>query len=106
MPTKRVPLDRRLTPPLTPEIVRLFVKLERAPPRQRKTEEFKARSRELARRLGLGYEWLCMQTSVLDREAAPCHPPGYARNESWRKVRAVRDRLIQAARLNRPSTSS
>jgi hypothetical protein len=98
MPSRRTLLDRSRLAVISPEIVRLFAELEAVPIRQRKTEEFKARSRELARLLGLGYEWFCMQTSVLDREAGPCHPPGYARNDAWAKVRIVRARLLAAAR--------
>jgi hypothetical protein len=106
MPTKRTPLDRRLTLPLVdPEMLALFAELEAVPLRQRKTDKFKARSRELAKQLGLGYEWLCMQTTVLDREARPCHPPGYARNEAWRKVRAVRLQLLAALAGHRARAS-
>jgi hypothetical protein len=62
--------------------VRLFVELENTPLRQRRSEGFKRRSRELATRLGLLEEWFSSVTSVLDRERAPCHPPGYAAHDT------------------------
>jgi hypothetical protein len=88
--------------------LRQFVELESVPMRQRRSAEFKARDRELAERLGLMDEWFCMVCSVLDRESAPCHPEGYARNDAWRKVRAVRKQLLAAAGLGgqRPARAS
>ena len=62
MPTKRTPLDRRRKPLIDAETLALFTRLEAVPMRQRKTQAFKDKDRELARRLGLGDEWLCLHT--------------------------------------------
>ena len=102
MPTKRTVLDRPRTPTLDAETIALFTELEAVPIRRRDTREFEERAYALAQRLNLGYEHFCARCSVLDRERRPCHPPGYARNDSFWKVRAVRLRLLEMAGLDTP----
>ena len=99
MPTKRTPLDRRRKPLIDAETLALFTRLEAVPMRQRKTQAFKDKDRELARRLGLGGEWLCCIQSVLDHGKTP--PPKHlACHESWFRVKAVREQLLEAAGLD------
>jgi hypothetical protein len=102
MPTKRTPLNRARKAIIDAGTLALFVELENTPMRRRHSAEFKRRDRELARRLGLGSEWFCACCSVLDRDREPCHPPGYARNDSFWMVRAVRLQLLEAAGLSEP----
>jgi hypothetical protein len=94
MPVKlRAAKERRRS--FSAEALALFIELERTPQHSRK---FKDGSRELARLLGLTAEWWTMN-HVNDRSRAPCHPPGYIAREDWIKVRAVREALLAAARL-------
>jgi hypothetical protein len=77
--------------------VRLFAELENTPARQRKSEEFKAKDRELARRLDLTTEWW-MMCNVLDRATKPCHPPWCSAHAGFFKCREVRLPLLDAAK--------
>jgi hypothetical protein len=95
MPSKRTVLDRPRPSPIDAETVKVFAALEAVPLRRRDTREFERRSYALAQRLNLGDEHFCARCSVLDRERKPCHPPGYARNDSFWIVRAVRLQLLE-----------
>ena len=70
----------------------LFAEIERMPQRG---QQFKDRSRELARLLGLTSEWWT-GNSVNDRSAEPCHPEGHVAREDWFRCRDVRDALLVA----------
>jgi hypothetical protein len=100
MPTKRTPRERQRTPRIDAETVALFKQLDAVPKRQRKSQDFKDRDRELARRLGLGGEWMCDVCSVTDDERVS-HRTGF-HHESWLKVRAVRERLLALAGISEP----
>lgn len=101
MPSKRTLVNRERSPRISAETVRMFATLESTPPPRRKTQEFKNRDRELARRLGLGGEWLCSVVSVLDR--GPCYRTvGSPQHEDWLRVRAVRLRLLAVAGMSEP----
>jgi hypothetical protein len=103
MPTRRTPLDRPRKAMIDAETLKAFAELESVPMRRRReSQEFEQRAYALARRLNLEYEHFCMRCSVLDRERKPCHPPGYARNDSFWKVRAVRLQLLELAGLDAP----
>ena len=78
----------------------LFMELNAVPKRRRESQSFKDRDRELARRLGLGGEWLCDVTSVTDDERVS-HRTGM-HHDSWLKVRAVRFRLLAMAGIAKP----
>jgi hypothetical protein len=101
MPTKRTVINRQRTPPIDAETVKLFAELEAVPPRRRKSDEFKARDRELHRRLGLGGEWLCAVVSVLDR-GPHYYLPESPHHEGAERVRAMRERLLAMAGMSEP----
>jgi hypothetical protein len=63
-------------------------------------DELAVGSLVVCRPLDLLDEWFCTVCSVLDREAAPCHPPAYARNDAWHRVHAVREQLLAADPLS------
>jgi hypothetical protein len=100
MPTKRTVLDRQRTPQIDAETLRMFVELESVPMRRRKSQSFKDRDRALARRLGLGGEWLCDVCSVTDPRRQS-YRTGF-HHDSWLKVRAVRLRLLALAGMSEP----
>lgn len=99
MTTKRTPLERTRRAVIDGEALALFVELEKTPKRQRETPEFRAQSRELARRLALHDEWFFSRCDVLDRTTKPSHPVGYAARDAWFKCRAMREQLLAAAGL-------
>jgi hypothetical protein len=76
MPTKRTPLDRRRTPPISAEMVELFKELEITPPRRRQSAEFKRRDMELHERLDLTFGRKFMSCSVFDGERMTYARPG------------------------------
>jgi hypothetical protein len=88
MPTNRTPIERRRHPypKFTVEVLELFTELEAMGARQN-TLAFKEGSKRLADLLGLSLELLCSGCHVHDRARAPCHPPGYAANSDWHRVR-------------------
>jgi hypothetical protein len=97
MPAKlRAPKERR-PPPFDPEVLALFRELDATPMRARESDAFKARSRELARALGLENEWFLSQCSVLDRSALP-NPPLRLAEEDMHAVRRVRNALLAAVK--------
>jgi hypothetical protein len=96
MPTKRVILDRPRRVTCSAEVVVLFAELDAIPKRARDSDSFKAKDRELARRLDLANEWFFSRCSVLDRSAEPCHPPGSPAAIDWHRVRWVRETLLAA----------
>jgi hypothetical protein len=100
MTAKRTPLERRHRATIDFETVQLFAELESMPTRSRRGEEFKQRSRELARQLNLHDEWFFSGADVLDRARGPCHPPGYVAHDAWHRVHAVRLQLLEAAGLS------
>src|ERR1700722_3613819 len=87
MPTKRTPLDRRRTRPISPETLALFKELELTPPRRRKSAKFKRRDLELHERLDLTFRRKFMSCSVLNPERT-CYEqrPGYGIYEDWHKA--------------------
>jgi hypothetical protein len=96
VPTKRRSLHRHWRPGrFSPEAVELFVELEDAP---QDSPRFKEKSRELARMLGLGNEWLCSCVHVNDRSREPPHSPGYPARDDWFRVHAVRTLLLEATK--------
>ena len=97
MPAKRTIIDRRQRATIDAETIAMFVALERTPARLRRSPEFKAREKELHRRLGLAGEYFPLMQTVLDRAKGPCHPPEYAAHEAWHLVHAVRLQLLGAA---------
>ena len=89
MPVKlRVP--KTLRPRVLPETLQLFLKLENQPPRARSKTEV----RELARMLDLEDEFFCCGQTVLDREVAPCYPPGHGGYDLFWRCRAMREYLL------------
>jgi hypothetical protein len=99
---KRTVIDRPRKALIDFETLAMFVTLENVPLRRRRSDEFKRRSRELARRLNLHDEWFFSRTDVLDRTRGPCHPPGYVAHDAWFRCRAVRLQLLEAAGLSEP----
>jgi hypothetical protein len=99
MPTKRTTLNRQRTPTIDAETLTLFTELENTSPRRRHSQDFKDRDRTLARRLGLGGEWLCAVVSVLDR-GPHYYPPESPHYEGAERVRAMRERLLAMAGMN------
>jgi hypothetical protein len=97
MPTKRTPLERRRLPILDDETLTLFVTLETTPPRERRSDKFKQRERELHERLGLAHEWFCSVCSVLDARSEH-HRPGSLQVGDFKRMREVRLALLAEAR--------
>jgi hypothetical protein len=96
-----MPVRRRIAkgrrPTFPPDVLALFVELERIPEQR---EAYSDGSRELARLLGMTDEWWG-GNSVLDRSRGPCHPPGYGAYDDWFRCRVVREQLLEA--MNRSS---
>jgi hypothetical protein len=94
MPVKlRVAKDRR--PEITSEVLALFVALERVPKRQRHQQEWRDRSKQLARLLGLTIEWWSM--NHVHDTGGPCGPE--PARQAWKTCREMRVRLLAAVRL-------
>ncbi len=94
MPVKqRTAKGRR--PAFPPEMLELFARLEDTPPRKRRSQWFKDADYGLHRRLGVGFERLCSQVSVLDRRRCH-HRPESPQAEDFRTVRALRLDLLAA----------
>jgi hypothetical protein len=93
MPTNRIPLKRDRLGFLSPESLALFAKLDGM--EDRDSEEFRQRSHDLARLLGLVAEWWTIN-SVLDRSDGPHHPASYLAHADWHRCREVRTALLQA----------
>jgi hypothetical protein len=99
MPTKRTILDRPRRPPtFTDEILALFRELDATPKRNRESDDFKAKERELMKALDLANEWRFSMCSVLSRDREPCHPPGSPAAIDWHRVRRVREQLLDHGR--------
>ena len=95
MPVKlRVAKERR--PSFSAEAVELFVTLERMPPHDRDSAEFRDKSKRLAALLGLTSEWWTCN-HVHDRSRTPCHPPWCVAHGDWHHCRTVRQMLLAAA---------
>jgi hypothetical protein len=75
-------------------IVALFIELENTPARQR-DQRWQAKSKRLARWLGLTDEWWAT-CHVNDRRARPCHPPGYYAYNAFHRCHIVRKALLEA----------
>jgi hypothetical protein len=75
-----------------PEVIALFVELERMP---RTSPQFEEGSRALAERLDLMNEWF-MRQNVSDRSAEPPQP-WLCAHQAWFRCRAVREQLLAAA---------
>ena len=97
---RRTILDRRRRPLIDPETVALFRELEAVPMRQRESREFWERAYGLHKRLGLNGEFFCCVQSVLDRNSHPPSPHLFC-HQSWFRVRAVRQQLLEASGLRR-----
>ena len=96
MPTNRTPLQRaRQRHLFTAEAIALFLELEGAPER---AQPFSDDTRRLARLLGLTSESWTGQ-HVNDRSSKPVHPQGYVAHDDWHRCRAVREQLLEAAKL-------
>jgi hypothetical protein len=94
MPVKlRAAKDRR--PEISPEALALFVELESTPKRQRREPDWRSKSKQLARMLGLTIEWWSM--NHVHDTGGPCGPE--LAREAWKTCREVRVRLLAAARL-------
>jgi hypothetical protein len=89
----RHPKGRR--PVFSAEAIALFRRLDRASPRQRTTDDFKAEDRELALLLGLEIEWFCSAASVTDKRRPPSSPERPAERDQVR-VYDVRLQLLAA----------
>src|ERR1700722_14320780 len=105
MPSNRTPLNRARSPPISAEMLALFVELEKTPPRLRQNDKFKDRDRALARQLGVDYEWMCACRSVLDRGPS-YRRPGDAHYEDIEKVKALRARLLAAVGMTETKRAS
>jgi hypothetical protein len=92
MPTKRTVIDRPRQRKFSPEVLALFVELERLP---RNSPKFKERSQRLASLLGLTDEWWT-GCHVSDRSVTPPIPALAA--AAWATCRAVREALLEAVR--------
>ena len=78
-----------------PEALALFAELEHAP--QRQSRDFKDKSYQFARLLGLTTEWFLSGCSVLDRSDGPVHSsPEYSEHHDWHLCREVRRDLLAA----------
>jgi hypothetical protein len=106
MPTKRTALNRQRTPIIDAETVRVFLELSKAPKRMRDDPEFRQRDRELHRRLGISGEWMCSVVSVLDAGPMRGIRRGSPQEEDWLRVRAARERLLEAVRLSEPGPAT
>jgi hypothetical protein len=87
---------RRAT--FTNEVLTLFAELDATPRRERDSNAFKAKDRELHRLLGLSGQWFCSVASVTDGRplrSSSMTPPTYLDHQ---KVRAVREQLLAAVR--------
>jgi hypothetical protein len=78
-------------------VVALFAELEAVPRRDRESQDYRDKTRQLARSLGLMPEWWT-GNHVNDRSRAPCHPPEYLAHHDWHVVRGMRERLLEAAK--------
>jgi hypothetical protein len=99
--SKRTPIDRRRSRRIDRETVARFKELELTPPRRRNTDTFKEQDYALHGQLGLGYERLCAQISVLDRRPH-YYRPGGAHYENAERVRTTRLRLLTLAGMGGP----
>jgi hypothetical protein len=94
MPAKRRIIDRPRRATFTPEVLQSFIALERTPMCDRRSDAFKDKDRELARRLGLEMEFICDCRSVLDR--APPFARATPVHDGQHRVHAVRLALLAA----------
>jgi hypothetical protein len=93
VPTKRTIIDRPRRSVFSPEVIALFVELERMP---RQSPQFEEKSRALAERLGLMNEWF-MRQNVSDRSAMPPQP-WLCAHQAWHTCRRIRLQVLEAAR--------
>ena len=94
---KRIPIALRH---FTPEILELFLALEKVKPRKRFADP---RTKELAERLNLMDEFWTVNF-VNDPSPRPCHRPPYQSYTDWHVCRAVRDELLAATRTAASAT--
>jgi hypothetical protein len=100
MTTNRVPISRSRRASITDEALSLFIELEAVPKRQLRRPEWRAKSKLLARLLGLSVEFWAGE-SVNNNNSGPCRSDALAR-ETWHRCREMRKQLLAAARLARP----
>ena len=81
-------------PEFSTETLELFMRLDKTPPRERDSREFKDAVRTLMYRLNLTDEFWTMN-SVVDRFGLR-HPEGSVANEHWYRCRRVRAALLEA----------
>jgi hypothetical protein len=77
-------------------VLTLFAQLDAVPLRDRETDAFKAKDRELARLLGLSGPWLCDVASVTDGRPILAAGMTEPTLQGHLRVRAVREQLLQA----------
>ena len=92
---KRIPIA---LPHFTPEILELFLALEKVKPRKRFADP---RSKRLAELLNLTSEYWTVN-HVNDPSPRPSHRPPYQSYTDWHVCRAVREELLEATRLHGP----
>jgi hypothetical protein len=96
MPAKRRIINRPRRATFRREVIELFRTLDATPLRDRKTDAFKRRDRELAGMLGLSGEWFLSVASVTDRARPPALPRRPAEHDHL-KVYAIRLELLAAS---------
>ena len=103
MPTTRKPIERpRQRQLLTAAAIELFIEIENTSRHKRGPKVYNDKEHELARLLGLTFEWWG-GNSVCDDSDGPCCPPHRVRYQNWFKVRAVRNALLEAAAKAQPA---
>jgi hypothetical protein len=95
-PVRRIPFARSQRP-FSPEVLRLFVELERVPPSRRYADP---RTRRLSALLNLMSEFWTV--NFVNDTAGPCHPVGYAANWDWATCRDVRNEIVEALKKSAP----
>jgi hypothetical protein len=84
----------------TPEILELFLALEKVSPRKRFADP---RSKRLAELLNLTSEYWTVN-HVNDPSPRPCHRPPYQSYTDWHVCRAMREELLAATRTAASAT--
>jgi hypothetical protein len=95
MTTNRTPIDRPRRAAISDSALSLFIELEAVPKRQLWRPEWRAKSRQLARLLGLTVEFWAQEH--VNNASGPCG--NELARETWHKCREVRKQLLAAARL-------
>jgi hypothetical protein len=97
MPVNRTKKDRPWrSGQFSEEVLSLFLELEAVPRRERDSDAYRARTRELATALDLGGELLCSLVDVNSVTSRSPYPEDRPPHEDWLRVRAVRLELLRA----------